>query len=72
MIDQDDYLCPDCRAIIADADLMRCPHCFYFFGSERKMVRHSFAQNTAPGYLDGLKTMLKKLHRGKSSEASRS
>ncbi len=71
MADTEEYLCPGCQTTIADTDLMRCPHCFHFFGSERKMTLPYPAENTTSGYLAGLKTVLKKLQRGKSAAADK-
>lgn len=71
MTGQAQYMCPGCQSTITDGDLMRCPHCYRFFGPEKRTVQPYPVTAAVPGYASGLRSVLKKLHLGKSSPADR-
>lgn len=66
MTDREEYMCPACQSTITDGDLMRCPHCYHFFGPQRRTAPRP-AEADVPGHLSGLRSVLKKLNLGRSS-----
>jgi hypothetical protein len=65
---QEEYVCPACQSTIIDGDLMRCPHCYHFFGPQRKAVQRLPVEAAVPGRLNGLRSVIKIFRLGRSPQ----